>query len=122
MNQPSLTPPSNLDALRNSRRNTSEDSPVEPFREGQGHDFRLYVTPYCGFCVRVALAADELGVDLELVDISWNPAGRMRLLQNTGRGQVPVLGIAIPGGERFLPESQDIIDHLEDFAARRDAR
>ena len=81
---------------------------------------RLYHTPFCGFCFRVRYAAQELGVELELVDTSKDADAHALLLSELGRGTVPVLGIiSESGGERLLPESRDIIEYLKEFAASK---
>lgn len=73
---------------------------------------RLYCTPYCFFCTKVRIAADEWGVDLEEINIMTDVAGRDFLIRQTGRSRVPVLAIVCRDGEALLPESQDIIDFL----------
>ena len=76
--------------------------------------YRLYHTPFCGFCHRVRHVAGTLGVALELVDTSKNSQAHGLLLEKLGRGTVPVLGIIVEGeDERLLPESRDIIEYLQ---------
>lgn len=74
----------------------------------------LYHFVGCPFCVWVKSAIDRLGVDVELRDIFEQPAYRSELIEARGRATVPVLRITAPDGdERWMPESRDIEDYLE---------
>ncbi len=80
----------------------------------------LYHSNTCGYCVRVRMAAQRLGLDLELRNVGRFGADantetwRHELLEATGRTRVPVLRIAHPSGEvDWMPESRDIIRYLE---------
>lgn len=75
--------------------------------------FTLYHLPYCPFCLKVRAEAERLGVELDLVDITANPAARAKLMEARGRATVPVLGIPTAMGERLMGESADIIKYLE---------
>jgi len=75
----------------------------------------LYHLGWCPFCIRVRSAADALGVDLELVEISEQPEARSMLVQRRGRATVPVLGIPNDDGtESLLGESRDIVAYLHE--------
>ena len=39
-------------------------------------DFTLYHLDYCPCCHRIRLAADQLGISLELVDLQDDPSAR----------------------------------------------
>lgn len=59
----------------------------------------------------------KLGVKVDVIDVYADRAGRARLLSGTGRTRVPVLGITNESGqETFLPESDDIISYLRQYA------
>lgn len=79
------------------------------------HDaLTLYHLAWCPFCVRVRTAADALGVELDLVDISEQPEARVDLVRRRGRATVPVLGIPNDDGtETLLGESRDIVAYLQ---------
>ncbi len=77
----------------------------------------LYHLEYCPFCHKVRRAAEELGIELQLIDIETEPGALDSLLERRGRGTVPVLGLATPDGERLLGESDDIVAYLRRNAA-----
>ena len=80
-----------------------------------GQSLALYHYVGCFFCARVRSAAESLGFELELRDIHVEPEHAEDLMAATGRTTVPVLRIAEPDGEvRWLFESRDIIEYLED--------
>jgi len=72
----------------------------------------LYMTPYCPFCHRVRDAIDRLGIEVEMRDIFADRADRDALVAARGRATVPVLRITTEDGERWMPESRDIIRYL----------
>lgn len=90
--------------------------------EQTGSDARrlaLYVSPGCFYCSRVLRAVEALGADVEVRDTMRDPQHRAALWQAMGRGTVPVLRIQGPGGEdRWLPESRDIIEWLQQHVGR----
>lgn len=71
----------------------------------------LYHLESCMYCKRVRRATAALGVEVELRDIERDPQARAALLEAMGRTTVPVLHIE---GERWLPESADIVRYLYD--------
>ena len=77
--------------------------------------FALYHLSSCPFCLKVRRAADELGLELELIDLNEDPMARSVLLQARGRATVPVLRIPEGHGDRFLGESDDIIAFLHSW-------
>ncbi len=77
----------------------------------------LYQSPFCPFCVDVTRAAEELGIELRLVNVGRDHEARAMLFERRGRGTVPVLGIPTDDGERLMGESRDIIDYLRGLAA-----
>ena len=77
----------------------------------------LYHTPWCGYCLRVRRVIDELGLDIELVDIGVDRAGREALIEARGRTTVPVLRMGFAdGSEAWMPESADIVAYLRALA------
>lgn len=76
----------------------------------------LYHLSYCPFCQKVRRAADELGLELGLVDVTEDSTARSVLLQARGWATVPVLRIPEDHGDRFLGESDDIVAFLHSWA------
>jgi glutaredoxin 2 len=75
----------------------------------------LYQYGTCPFCLRVRNAAHTLGIELELRDTLANPEYSDEVLEATGRRTVPVLRIEQEDGAvRWLPESSDIVQWLEE--------
>lgn len=85
---------------------------VERFVPEEGEHLALYYFASCPFCVRVLRVIDELGVDVELRDVRRDPAHRAALLEARGRGTVPVLRCTSSVGDRWMPESADIVRFL----------
>ncbi len=85
---------------------------VEHFVPGTEEKLALYYYDACPFCRRVLRVIDELGVDVERRDILRNPEHRTDLIAARGRQTVPVLRCTWDGGERWMPESSDIIAYL----------
>jgi glutaredoxin len=86
-------------------------------REGQpvGPGLALYQYNGCGYCARVRMTADELGVEIELRDTLASSEHASAVLEATGRRTVPVLRIETGAGEvEWLPESADIVRYLRD--------
>jgi glutaredoxin len=82
-------------------------------REG----YAIYGYPQCPFCGRVLRALDSLGLDIELRNTLETPEYLEELIRATGRTTVPVLRIESQEGEvRWMPESADIIEYLEELA------
>jgi glutaredoxin len=77
----------------------------------------IYGYPQCPYCQRVLRAADSLGMQIELRNTAQSAEFQRELAAATGRMTVPVLRIEEPGGDvRWLPESEDIVDYLQDLA------
>lgn len=78
----------------------------------------LYGYPQCPYCRRVLQAIDTLGLDIELRNTLQSRDYQRDVVEATGRGTVPVLRIESSDGQvRWLPESADIIEYLDDLAA-----
>jgi glutathione S-transferase len=76
-------------------------------------DLSLYQTAWCPFCVRVRGALENLGVDVELRDVSESREHLQELTQATGSQMVPCLRIEAEGGpSQWMHESRDIIAYL----------
>ena len=50
---------------------------------------QIYVTNYCGYCVRAKRLLEQKGVRFELFDVTNDPSRRQWLRQTTGRLTVP---------------------------------
>jgi len=91
---------------------------VERFGSGAVRDdlgeerLALYHFEGCPFCTVVRHEIDRLGIDVELRDIFDDPAYRRELIEARGRGTVPVLRCTGPAGDRWMPESRDIVRYL----------
>jgi glutaredoxin len=73
----------------------------------------LYYFPSCPYCRRVLAAIERLGVDVELRDIWDGTQHRNDLTEARGRTTVPVLRCTAGEKDRWMPESRDIIAHLQ---------
>ena len=71
----------------------------------------LYTKASCPFCQKVMPLIDELGLEVELKDISENDTYRAELLEKGGKQQVPYL--IDSDKEVAMYESDDIMDYLE---------
>lgn len=74
--------------------------------------FTLYYKPTCPFCQRVLQMADNLGVTLNLKDISEDESFAEELIARGGKRMVPYLVDEKNGVEMY--ESSDIIDYLRE--------
>lgn len=80
----------------------------------KGEKLALYHYVGCPFCTIARAPLERLGIDVELRDISQDPAHLDDLVRARGRATVPVLRITSPDGEdRWMPESKDIVHYLE---------
>lgn len=74
----------------------------------------LYQFMGCPYCAHVRSAVGALGLEIELRDIHATPEYAEELRGVMGRSTVPVLRIVEGDAEpRWLPESADIIDYLQ---------
>ena len=71
----------------------------------------LYYREGCGYCHHVLAVARQLDLPLTLCSTS-QPDHALALEAATGRQTVPVLRIASAQGDRWLPESRDIIRYI----------
>ena len=74
----------------------------------------LYHYDGCPFCMIVRREIDRLGIEVELRNVIDDSQHRADLLAARGRGTVPVLRFTGPDGDRWMPESRDIIAYLRD--------
>ncbi len=73
----------------------------------------LYYFPSCPFCVKVLNAIDELGIDgIELRDKHVEPKYAEELQAATGTTMVPCLRIQREGSDKWMHESDDIVEYL----------
>ncbi len=80
----------------------------------KGEKLARYHYVGCPFCTIARAPLERLGIDVELRDISQDPAHHDDLVRARGRATVPVLRITSPDGEdRWMPESRDIVHYLE---------
>jgi anaphase-promoting complex subunit 7 len=74
--------------------------------------FTLYYKPACPFCQRVLELSENLGVDLDLKDVSDDEVFAQELLEKGGKKQVPFLVDAEK--EVSMYESNDIIEYIRE--------
>lgn len=72
----------------------------------------LYRIPGCPYCMLVEREIAQLGVDVEIRDITRERAWLDELLAARGRRTTPVLRIDDGGDVTFMPESRDIVAWL----------
>ena len=77
----------------------------------------LYYYPECPYCQRVLRAIDETGAKVELRHVWEQPKYRAELQAARGRTTVPVLRITGKDGDRWMPESLDIVRYLRNRKA-----
>lgn len=68
----------------------------------------------CPFCMMVERVINELGIEVERLDILRDDQARDDLIAATGRKTVPVLKIGEGPDARWMPESRDIIRWLKE--------
>jgi glutathione S-transferase len=81
-----------------------------------GESYQLYQYGSCPFCVRVRAYLQQAGLQVPLKDTLLDPQARRDLIEGGGRGTVPCLRIENSAGVRWLYESLDIIDYLQNHA------
>ena len=77
----------------------------------------LYITPLCGYCHWVISAIEQLGLDVEIRDITTNRTDLEDLYRARQRTTVPVLRIMSEEGDQWMPESRDIVAYLQQIRA-----
>ena len=70
----------------------------------------LYQFESCPYCSKVRKKLTELGVDVKLRQVDKND--RSRVEEISGQTNVPVL--VDPNTDTTMPESDDIVDYLEE--------
>ncbi len=70
----------------------------------------LYQFESCPYCSKVRKKLTELGVDVKLRQVDKND--RSRVEEVSGQTNVPVL--VDPNTDTTMPESDDIVDYLEE--------
>ncbi|MCP4039318.1 MAG: glutaredoxin [bacterium] len=79
----------------------------------------LYQSPTCPYCRRVRSYLASIGEEVETRDITLDSGHIEDLARATDSQTVPCLRIEPANGdERWLHESGDIIEYLEDYFAK----
>lgn len=78
----------------------------------QTRNLALYQYQTCPFCIKVRRTMKRLALNVETRDAQHNPQYREQLLRQGGVLKVPCLRITEPQGERWLYESDAIIQYL----------
>jgi glutaredoxin 2 len=81
-------------------------------------DLSLYHFDSCPYCARVRHAIASLDLQIEYRDIHKDEKHLDALVAARGRQTVPVLRIAGPNGDTWMPESADIIAYLRERFAK----
>ncbi len=95
------------------QRSPTEQSRVQSTMNG----LSLYQFRACPFCVKTRRAIHTLGVDIELRDINKDTKYREELRQGAGKVKVPCLRIEENREVRWMYESNDIIEYLNQRAS-----
>lgn len=98
-----------LFAPSSAERNTEDQAALDALTS----DLTLYHLPTCPFCMKVRRAIKRHGLEVELRDITGESAHRKALVAGGGRSMVPCLRIEETQGTRWMYESSDIVDYLE---------
>lgn len=72
----------------------------------------LYQFRTCPFCVKVRNEIYRLNIKVKLCDAKNDARCRSELLENTGKIKVPCLRIEENGAVRWMPESNNIKEYL----------
>lgn len=76
-------------------------------------NMQLYHSSTCFFCVKVRAAMKRLGIKIKLKNIQFGSKNKAELIRGGGKKQVPCLRIQENNEERWMYESDDIIEFLE---------
>lgn len=82
--------------------------------DAQTANLALYQFHACPFCVKVRRAMHAFNIMVELRDAKDNAQFRQELLEQGGRVKVPCLRIEEAGEVRWMYESNDIIQYLQE--------
>ena len=75
--------------------------------------YSLYYSKYCYFCQKVLMTLGNKSHSISLLDVSEREH-HMRLMAGGGKGQVPCLLIDQDQQQRWLYESNDIIQYIQE--------
>ncbi len=92
------------------KRTTEQQAAVD----AQTTQLALYQFRACPFCVKVRRAMHALNLNIECRDALDNNQFRQELLEQGGRVKVPCLRIEEAGEVRWMYESNDIIQYLQE--------
>ena len=75
--------------------------------------FVLYHKQYCPYCTATRNAIGQMGLDIEMREITENPKYYEELVNGGGKQQVPSLRITdVNKKTQWMYESQDIVKYL----------
>lgn len=77
------------------------------------NDIQLYYFNTCPYCIKVLLAIKMMGLEFEHKNIHSSEIYTNELMEGGGKKQVPCLRIEENDSVRWLYESSDIIDYLQ---------
>jgi len=78
----------------------------------QTQDLTLYQNKACPFCVKVRRSMKRSALNIETKDAKRCETSKQELLAGGGQLKVPCLKITENGEDRWMYESSDIIDYL----------
>tara|TARA_B100000614_G_C14313091_1_gene397115 strand:- start:40 stop:408 length:369 start_codon:yes stop_codon:yes gene_type:complete len=96
---------------RPKRPNHSID--VQKILDLQTENFTLYQMHRCPFCVKTRRAIHCLGLNIKTKDVKRNPNDKEDLIRFGGHYKVPCLAIEENGITKWMYESNDIIEYLQ---------
>jgi len=79
----------------------------------QTQDLTLYQYKACPFCVKVRRSMKRSALNIETKDAKRCETSKQELLSGGGQLKVPCLKITENGNERWMYESSDIIEYLD---------
>ncbi|GGI85045.1 hypothetical protein GCM10007978_23480 [Shewanella hanedai] len=77
------------------------------------NDVQLYYFNTCPYCIKVLLSIKMMGLEFEHKNIHSSEIYKDELIEGGGKKQVPCLRIEENDSVRWLYESSDIIDYLQ---------
>jgi glutathione S-transferase len=73
----------------------------------------LYELPGCPYCAKVRRKLDELNLEYDVEEVPSSHAERTEVEEISGQTGVPVI-VDEENGVEGMPESDDIVDYLEE--------
>lgn len=101
-----------------TRTSLSRDAETQSRLDNATSNLTLYQFKTCPFCIKVRIAAHQLGIKLDRRDAQFDTEARKELAEGGGEIKVPCLRIKSADQVRWLYESDDIVNYLSDLVAQ----